>query len=277
MQDRLLQLVQIYQYQAHKIKFSTIISNELFGVDITLNYSSYFGYNAMGFDTSTVTQGCDYTGGFFGITTHHPIPLLQYGDSFTWAKYCYMVLHPDMIGELKPGQDTSCRKVLGSFLQTDVMGFVLFQPFGSLHDDIDNYINNLVHREMTVMQRISYFNQISSITNKGSNESFSFSEGKAREATIVPFSVFSNIFHQRFTWPRFLETTLEISQQFYIAIEKCDKQYCLFLGDQYQYSVKCMRCHKLVLSTTLGIGETLLNAPSAILHHWDILWIHDAD
>ncbi len=44
MQDRLLQLVQIYQYQAHKIKFSMIILNELVGVDITLNYSSCFGH-----------------------------------------------------------------------------------------------------------------------------------------------------------------------------------------------------------------------------------------
>jgi hypothetical protein len=76
MQDRLQQLVQIYQYQAHKIKFPTIISNDLVGVDITLNYSSCFGYNAMGFDTSTVTQDCDYTDGYFGIMTHRPIPVL---------------------------------------------------------------------------------------------------------------------------------------------------------------------------------------------------------
>jgi hypothetical protein len=81
MQDRLLLLVQINQFQAHKIKFLTIILNELVGVDITLNYSSCFGYNAMGFDTSTVTQDCDYTDGFFGITTHRPIPVLQYGRS----------------------------------------------------------------------------------------------------------------------------------------------------------------------------------------------------
>jgi hypothetical protein len=66
-------------------------------------------------------------------------------------------------------------------------------------------------------------------------------------------------------------------QQFYIAIEKCDKEYRLFPGDQYQYSVKCMRCHKCVLSTTLGIGETLLNAPSAMLRHCNIIWTHDAD
>jgi hypothetical protein len=31
------------------------------------------------------------------------------------------------------------------------------------------------------------------------------------------------------------------------------------------------------LSTTFGIGETLLNAPSAMLCHWNILWIHDSD
>jgi hypothetical protein len=38
-----------------------------------------------------------------------------------------------------------------------------------------------------------------------------------------------------------------------------------------------MRCHKCVSSTTLGIGETLLNAPSAMLHHWNILQTHDGD
>ncbi len=65
LQDRLLQLVQIYQYQAHKTNFLTIISNYFVGVDITLNYSSCFGYTLMGFDTSTVTQDCDYMDGYF--------------------------------------------------------------------------------------------------------------------------------------------------------------------------------------------------------------------
>ncbi len=84
MQNRLLQLVQIYQYQAHKIKFWIIILNELVGVDITLNYFSCYGYNAMGFNTSTVTQDHDNTGGYLGITTHCPRPVLQYGNSSTW-------------------------------------------------------------------------------------------------------------------------------------------------------------------------------------------------
>jgi hypothetical protein len=116
MQDRLLQLVQIYQYQAHNIKFPMIISNDLVGGDITLNYSSCFGYNAMGFETSTVTWDCDDTDGYFGITTHCPLPVLQDGDSFMWEKYGYMVLHPDMILTLNPGQDTSYHNALMSFL-----------------------------------------------------------------------------------------------------------------------------------------------------------------
>ncbi len=193
------------------------------GVDITLNYSSRFGYNTMGFDTSTLTQDGDNTNGYFGITTHPPIPVLQYGDSFSWAKYCYMVLHPDMIHQLKPGKDTSYCNALRSFLWTDVKGLVSFHPFDSLHDDIDIYINNLVHGEMTATQRISYFDQIFSTTYKDTNEIFSFLEGRAREATIIPFSVFSNLFHQRFNQHRFLESTLDIMQQFYISMEKCDK------------------------------------------------------
>jgi hypothetical protein len=70
---------------------------------------------------------------------------------------------------------------------------------------------------MTETQQISYFDEIFSPTNEESNEIISFLEGKAREATIIPFSVFSNLFHQRFNWHRFLESTLEILQQFYIS------------------------------------------------------------
>jgi hypothetical protein len=109
---------------------------------------------------------------------------------------------------------------------------------------------------MTATQQISYFDQIFCTTNKDTNEIFSFLEGKAKEATIVPFSVFLNLFHQNFNQHSFLESTLDILQQFFISIEKCNKQYRLFPRDQYQYSVKCMRCHKCVSSTTLGIGET---------------------
>ncbi len=88
-----------------------------------------------------------------------------------------MVLHPDMIRQLKPGQDTSYCNALRSFLQTDVKGLVSFHPYDYLHDDIDIYINNLVHGEMTATQQIGYFDQIFSTTNKDTNEIFFLSGG----------------------------------------------------------------------------------------------------
>jgi hypothetical protein len=72
---------------------------------------------------------------------------------------------------------------------------------------------------MTATQGINYFDQFFSTTNKDTHEIFSFWGGKAREASIIPFSVFFNLFHQGFNRHRFLEYTLEILQQLYIAIE----------------------------------------------------------
>jgi hypothetical protein len=38
----------------------------------------------------------------------------------------------------------------------------------------------------------------------------------ARKVSIIPFSIFMSMFHQRFTEHRFLESTLELLQQFCI-------------------------------------------------------------
>jgi hypothetical protein len=114
MQDRLLQLVQIYQYQAHKINFLKIISNELVGVDITLNYSSCFGYNAMGFDTSTLTQDCDYMDSYFWNYDSSSHTCTSIWRFFYLGE---ILLHgSDMIRKLKPDQDTSFHNALRSFL-----------------------------------------------------------------------------------------------------------------------------------------------------------------
>jgi hypothetical protein len=85
-----------------------------------------------------------------------------------------MVLHPDMIRKLKPGQDTSYCNALMSFLQTDVKGFVSFQPFESLHDDIDTYTNNIVQGEMTTMQQINLLIKFSVSPPKKVMRSFPF-------------------------------------------------------------------------------------------------------
>ncbi len=47
----------------------------------------------MGFDTSTLTQDRTFVCAF-GVKTDYPVPIVQYDDHYTWAKYGYHVLPP---------------------------------------------------------------------------------------------------------------------------------------------------------------------------------------
>jgi hypothetical protein len=54
----------------------------------------------------------------------------------------------------------------------------------------------------------------------------------ARKVTIIPFSFFASMFHQRFPEHRFLESTLELLQQFYLQVKSIALDYKVFPGDQ---------------------------------------------
>jgi hypothetical protein len=49
----------------------------------------------MGFNVKSMTQ--DVHWGQFMITTDDPIPLMPYGDRYTWAKYGHFILHNGII------------------------------------------------------------------------------------------------------------------------------------------------------------------------------------
>ncbi len=96
----------------------------------------------------------------------------------------------------------------------------------------------------------------------------------ALSATQLPLSIFTNLFHKRFQKHSMLELTLEILQQFYVQMETEPHDFLLCPGDSSLYTLRCIRCCKPV--TVAGsIGETLLHAPTAMLHHWNIIQFHD--
>ncbi len=67
---------------------------------------------------------------------------------------------------------------------------------------------------------------------------------------------------------------LEILQQFYIQMDTEPHDFLLFPGDSSLYTLRCMRCHQPF--TLVGsIGETLLDAPTAKLYHWNMIQSHD--
>jgi len=68
----------------------------------------------------------------------------------------------------------------------------------------------------------------------------------------------------------YLESTLEILQQFYIKMHSDHKRYCVIPGDLCKYNLKCVRCDTSI--TPPGtIGETLYRAPVAIVCHWEMI------
>ena len=69
-----------------------IITNECVP-GVTLNYDSRLAYESLGFDTNSLTQDCSRIGAF-GIKSEDPIPIVHYGDCYTWAKYGYHFLPP---------------------------------------------------------------------------------------------------------------------------------------------------------------------------------------
>jgi hypothetical protein len=58
------------------------------------------------------------------------------------------------------------------------------------------------------------------------------------------FSFFTSMFYQRFTEHRFLESTLELLQQFYLQVESIALDYKVFPRDQSKFSLNCIRCGK---------------------------------
>ena len=79
------------------------------------------------------------------------------------------------------------------------------------------------------------------------------------------------MFHQHFTDHRFLESTLELLQQFYIQVESMAHYYKVFsAGDQSTFSLKCCCCGKRITSKET-LANLLLMAPIAICHHLKML------
>ncbi len=94
--------------------------------------------------------------------------------------------------------------------------------------------------------------------------------GCARKVSIISFSIFMSMFHQRFMDHRFLESTLELLQQFYIQVESIAHNHKVFPGDQSKFSLKCLCCEKKTSPTEL-LGKLIFMAPMAISHHLKML------
>ena len=70
----------------------------------------------------------------------------------------------------------------------------------------------------------------------------------AVSATSIPLSIFTNLFHQRFSKHEYLESTLEILKQFTIKMNSDHKRYCVIPRDLCKYTLKCVHCNRSITS-----------------------------
>jgi hypothetical protein len=124
--------------------------------------------------------------------------MFQYGNLFTWEKYGYIILHLDLTHTVLSGLDKTYRKTDTTFLETDMRGMMNFQMQLHLQAEINLYLSTIFSKDMSCSQRPSYFDQFLATRTKPVSEMFSFLAKKANKATVLPYSIFMNLFHQRF-------------------------------------------------------------------------------
>ncbi len=155
------------------------------------------------------------------------------------------------------------------FLRTDVDGNLSFILNPLTTSKLDHFLLTLFEGLSETANKGEMFDQ--HVWNEKSKHCF-IDEivDIALDATQIPLSIFTNLFHQRFEKHSMLESILEILQQFYIQMETEPHDFLLFPGDYSLYTLRCMRCG-LRITVVGSIGETLLDAPTAMLYHWNMI------
>ena len=155
------------------------------------------------------------------------------------------------------------RDCLITFLRTDPDGAASFVVDASSTCLIDEFVNKNF-RLLTKGTEKGYF--FDAFIEQNSDFTVSSIRVIAKEATKIPLSIFTDLFHNRFKKKNYLESTLELLQQFYIKLADHSKTFKIWVGDLYKYCLHCTRCHRAITIPDYieGIMEM---APIAMLWH----------
>jgi hypothetical protein len=133
------------------------------------------------------------------------------------------------------------------FLQTDIDGSVDFLLDAITIESLEKCLKTFYMPPLDIDQISSIWDQI--LSNPKTMETVTEEVWEfASRATIISFSIFVSMFHQHFREHRFLESTLELLEQFYLPVESIahDYNYKVFPGDQLKFCLKCLCCGKII-------------------------------
>jgi hypothetical protein len=263
-----MQLVQLIQY-AKNGALSMSVSNKVMNLSITPK--DLQAYESLGFDTSLFNEDDDC----FSLDMKIPIPMVQYRDSYTWVKYCphYMELDFYGKGQVKNNLHGSFCSIMINFPQTDISGTPIYSMNPNIMGQLQQFLVQCLDPELDKQLLSSMWDQ--HLENNETKENIRNKLSKiATTATAIPFLIFTNMMCQHFGKLKFLESTLELLQQFKLQMISTSGEFTIFPVDCSKFSLKCTRCGKCVTYPE-SIGWTLSMAPYAILSHLDIMLLDE--
>jgi hypothetical protein len=212
--------MQLLQFWDTK-EFATSITKNFIGTDVSLAVMSIQGYNSLGFNTQSLAQ--DVLQGQFTITTESSIPIMSYSDNFTWAKYGHHILfcgelttaNCQLTAKCNPSLNSTHCETLIAFLQTDLEACASNVLDKSSDVKIETFLKKLFLPMKGVQSGYNFDKCLETNSGDIAKEIYCI----ATSSTIVPLSIFSNLFHKRFKKKPYLESMLKILQQYYITME----------------------------------------------------------
>jgi len=152
------------------------------------------------------------------------------------------------------------------FLQTDPDGAASFVVGARSAHLIDDFLKN-TFRALTKGTEKGYF--FDELMETNADSVVSSICVIAMEATKIPLAIFTDLFHHRFKKKLYLESKLELLQQFYIKLVNQSNHFCIFVGDLHKYCLYCTRCHCAI--TRPDYIQCIMEiAPVAMLWHLGI-------
>ena len=154
------------------------------------------------------------------------------------------------------------------FLQTDIAGTPTYSMNPNILGQIEQFLVKFLDPDLDKRYLSSIWDQ--HLENKETNEKIWNKLAKiATSATSIPFSIFTTMMSQYSGKLKFLESTIELLQQFTLEMIESSDQFLIFPGDGCKFKLKCTRCGKYVTYPE-SIGRILSIAPYAMLSHLDI-------
>jgi hypothetical protein len=128
----------------------------------------------------------------FGIEVQNIIPLVWYGDSYSWTKYGHHILHSSFSRETTTGLERKFCNCLLSFLHTDLDGLLGFQLNPDLTAQLTDCVNQQISTSTLESDRLQVFTRFmqenKSMHDIKNNEFFTKLHTIVIEAKVLSFS-----------------------------------------------------------------------------------------